>query len=112
MGSRGLLIISDTIDLVEISFFIILVILVTEAALHFVHGLLVLNCNFRATRSIKVRITLLSIILIESGLVTALVNRLMAKTIICLRIRMTSWLILEGLKIARLRIKLKLRRVI
>ena len=91
------MIISDTIDLVEISFFIILV---TEAALHFVHSLLVLNCNFRATRSIKVRITLLSIILIESGLVTALVNRLMAKTIIGLKIRMTSWLILEGLKIA------------
>ena len=101
------MIISDTISLSKLRFLS----RIERVALHSVHCLLVLNCNFGATRSIIVRVTLL-VIFIEPLLVTALMNWLIAKTLRGLEIGMTSWLLLEGLKMARLRIKLKLRRVI
>ena len=107
MGSLSLLIISDTISLSKLRFLS----RIDEVSLHSVHRLLILDCNFGAARSIIVRVTLL-VIFIEPLLVTALVDWLIAKTLRGLKIGMTSWLLLEGLKMARLRIKLKLRRVI
>ena len=107
LGSLSLLIISDTISLSKLRFLS----RIHKVSMHSVHSLLVLDCNFGAARSIIVRVTLL-VIFIEPLLVTALVNWLIAKTLRGLKIGMTSWLLLEGLKMARPRIKLKLRRVI